>query len=178
MYRFEYNITEQDYFAFNEFCMLNSKTHKRTILLYRCLGFILSAFVILIFIITNTESDYIKLQAIALTIFSIVWFLIGKKSYFKKIRKTLNKLKKEDKLPYSEKGILIFDEVEISDISTDKELKAPYSTVTKLVNTDNFIYILCYGGIGYIVPLRIIDNNINIDEFKSFIESKTGLNFK
>ncbi len=178
MYRFEYSITEQDYFEFNKFYMLTSKTHKRAILFYRCLGFILSLLIILIFIITNAESGFIILESICLGIFSIIWFVLGEKTYFKKLRKTINKLKKEDKLPYSEQGILIFSETEITDISPNKELKAPYSRITQLVIKNNTFYICCSGGMGYIVPFRIIPDNINVGALKSFLESKTGLTFK
>ena len=157
--------------------MLNSKTHRRTILIYRCLGFILSALVVLIFFIADAETDYIILQASVLLIFSILWFVFGKKTYFKKLKKTLSKLKKEDKLPYSEKGTLIFSETEIADIAPNKELKFAYSNVTQLTIRNDTIYICCAVGIGYIVPFRIIPDNINLKEFKSFLESKTGLTF-
>ena len=178
MYRFEYDITEQDYFEFNKFYMLNSKTHKRTILIYRCLGFIISLLAILIFIVANAETGLIVLESILLGIFSILWFSFGKRTYFKKLKKQFSKLKAEDKLPYSEKGTLIFSETEITNIAPNKELKAAFSSITQLAIRNGTIYICCTGGIGYIVPFRIIPDNINIEEFKSFLENKTGLTFK
>ncbi len=47
MYRFEYDITVQEYMQFNEYHLLNSATGKRELLLTKCMGFIVSIVLVL-----------------------------------------------------------------------------------------------------------------------------------
>lgn len=176
MYKFEYNITEQEYADFNEYYFLNSKTGKRALLLFRCFGFIFSIMALVIFIIANAEILLIIIEAIVLTIFSIIWFITGKRVFFKKLRKTMNKMKEKEGLPYSEEGTLVLDENEITDISTNQEIKTGYSAITQLVDINNAIYIICSNSMAYIIPFRVTGTN-SINEIKVFLEDKTGLRF-
>lgn len=90
----------------------------------------------------------------------------------------MNKLKKENGKLYSDKGTMVFSEDEITDISEDKELKTPYSTITQLCIGSYAIYIYLSPVMAYVLPFRIIPDNTNLEEFKSFLAAKTGLTFK
>lgn len=175
MYRFEYYITEQEYLQFNEYHLLNSAAGKRGLILTKCMGLIFSIVLVVAFIIAGAESGLIITETIFLAVFSIIWFARGKKTAIKNMRKQMEKLKKENGKLYSDKGTLIFDEYGITDISEDKELKTPYSTVTQLCIGNNALYIYFSPMMAYIVPNRLIND---INEFKAFLERSTGINFK
>ena len=176
MYRFEYEITEHDYMQFNEYHLLNSPSGKRTLLLTKCMGFIVSIAIIIAAGIIGNNKGQLIVNIIFLAVFSIIWFARGKRIALKSMCKQMNKLKKEKGKLYSDKGTLTFDENGITDISEDKELKTPYSTVTQLCTGNNALYIYFSPIIAYIVPVRLLDDNS--DEFKTFLERKTGLTFK
>lgn len=93
------------------------------------------------------------------------------------MRKQMKKLEKENGKLYSDKGTMIFDEFGITDISEDKELKTPYSTITQLASANDALYIYFSPMMAYVVPLRHLSADCTIDEFKVFIENKTGLQF-
>lgn len=175
MYRFEYDITEQEYLQFNEYHLLNSAAGKRGLILTKCMGLIFSIVLVVAFIIAGAESGLIITETIFLAVFSIIWFARGKKTAIKNMRKQMEKLKKENGKLYSDKGTLIFDEYGITDISEDKELKTPYSTVTQLCIGNNALYIYFSPMMAYIVPNRLIND---INEFKAFLESNTERKFK
>lgn len=176
MYRFDYDITEQEYMQFNEYHLLNSPSGKRTLLLTKCMGFIVSIAIIIAAGIIGDDKGQLLMNAVFLAVFSIIWFARGKHIALKNMNKQLKKLKKEDGKLYSNKGTIIFDDKLITDMSEDKELKTPYSTVTKLCTGNGALYIYISPIMAFIVPTRLLNNNT--EEFKTFLESKTGLKFK
>ncbi len=129
-------------------------------------------------IIADAEIRLIITEAMIFSVFSIIWFMRGEKTAIKNMQKQMNKLKKENGKLYSDKGTLIFNSNGITDISEDKELKTPYSTVTQLCIGHNALYIYFSPVMAYIIPFRTINSNCSVDEFKSFIESNTSLTFK
>ena len=175
MYKFEYDITEQEYLQFNEYHLLNSAAGKRGLILTKCMGLIFSIVLVAAFIIAGAESGLIITETIFLAVFSIIWFVRGKKTAIKNMRKQMKKLKKENGKLYSNKGTLILDECGITDISEDKELKTPYSSITQLCVGNNALYIYFSPMMAYIIPIKLLDN---IHEFQLFIESKTNLTFE
>lgn len=176
MYRFNYDITEQEYMQFNEYHLLNSPSGKRTLLLTKCMGSIVSIVIIIAAGIIGNDKEQLITNIIFLAVFSIIWFATGKRIALKNMNKQLKKLEKEDGKLYSNRGTIIFDEDGITDISPDKELKTPYSTVTQICTGNGALYIYFSPIMAYIVPTRLLNNNH--EEFRTFLENKTGLTFK
>lgn len=173
MYNFNYKLNDNDYFEFNKYHLENSPEGKRNLFLFK----FLMPFFCLIFaiIVLFNNSDYITAAAetAVIIIMSVIWIIFSKKWYFRSLKKSLIKLRKQGKLPYSSEGTLIFDEEFISDINPLTECKTRYENIENIALNDTYIYIF-YGAIqAYIVPLSCFRSEEEKQNFIDFITAKT-----
>lgn len=109
-------------------------------------------FVVVIFII-NFDFQLLLIEAIFMTILSILWICYSKKFILKSMKKGLKKMKKEGRLPYSNEAIVKFDDESIHEISLNTESKTKYSLVEKIAVTEKAIYIYFSSVQAYILPV-------------------------
>lgn len=173
MFEFKITLDDGDYLLFNQYHLLNSPVGKKNLMTFKMIiPFICFMFVAVIFIV-NPDFQLLLIEAILMTILSILWICYSKKIVLKSMEKNLKKLKKEGRLPYSNEAIIKFDDESIHEISPNTENKTKYSLVEKIVVTEKAIYIYFSSLQAYILPVTAFSEDVKKQQFLKFINSKT-----
>ena len=171
---FEYKITldDNDYLIFNQYHLLNSNSGKKYLKTTRFfVPFIFFMFVV-IFCIAGADFELILIEAILMTILSVLWIGFSEKLILKSMNKRILKMKRESRLPYSNEAILKFDEEKIHEITPNTENKTYYSMVEKIIATERAIYIYFSSVQAYILPVTVFSEEMEKREFLKFINGK------
>jgi hypothetical protein len=127
---------------------------------------------VVIFFIANSDFLLILIEAILMTILSVLWIGYSKKIMLRSMRKSIQKMKKEGRLPYSNKAILKFDDESIHEITPDTENKTKYALVEKIAVTEKAIYIYISFVQAHILPITAFSDEMEKLKFLEFIHSK------
>ena len=172
MFEFKVNLNDDDYLLFNQYHLLNSPTGKKSLMTFRFIvPFIFFMFVI-IFCIAEADFLLILIEAIMMAILSILWIIFSKKILQKSMKKRINKMKKEGRLPYSNEAILKFDDESIHEITPNTESKTNYSLIEKVAVTEKAVYIYFSSVQAYILPVTTFSEEMEKQKFLEFINSK------
>ena len=120
-YKFEYQLSENDYFEFNKYHLNNSTDSKMGLLLQK-ISLPITFIIILLFnIMQGIDKIQILIFFVVFTIASILWILTSKKTNERILKRYINFIKKHSKLPYSESAVMEFyDEYFIEKTQTTK----------------------------------------------------------
>lgn len=172
MFEFKITLDDDDYLLFNQYHLLNSPVGKRNLMTFKMIiPFICFMFVVVIFIV-NPDFQLLLIEAILMTILSILWICYSKKIILKSMKKGLKKMKKEGRLPYSNEAIIKFDDESIHEISPNTESKTKYSLVEKIAVTEKAIYIYFSSVQAYILPVTAFSEDAEKQKFLEFINLK------
>jgi hypothetical protein len=127
---------------------------------------------VFVFYIAGSDFQLILIEAILMTVLSIFWVGYSKKMILKSMKKRIEKMKKEGRLPYSNEAILKFDDEGIYEITPDTENKTKYSLVEKIAETEKAIYIYVSSLQAYILPLTAFSEETEKLRFLEFINLK------
>lgn len=172
MYEFKVKLNDDDYIAFNQYHLLHSPTGKKTLISCRLILPVLSFLYIVIFIAAGSDFQLILFQVILMSILSIFWLVFSTKIYFKAMRRGINKMKKEGRLPYDKESILKFDDENYYDITPNTENKTNYSMIEKIAVTEKAIYIYVSSMQASIIPVATFSDEIEKQKFLEFISLK------
>lgn len=172
MFEFKINMDDDDYILFNKYDFLNSAVGKKSLMFFRLIIPFFCTMIIFMFIIANSDFLLILIEAIPMTIISILWIGYSKKLILKSMGKSIKKIKKEGKLLYLNETILRFDDEYIHETSPNTESKIKYSLVEKIVVTEKAIYIYSNYIQAYILPLNAFSEEKEKQNFLDFINSK------
>ena len=172
MYQFKNSVTEDDYLAFNEYHLLHSAQGKKAVNMFRILTPILSLLAIVIFWVANVSQELLVAEIIALSLVSIIMAFYSKKMLLKTIKNNLKRLKKDGKLPFSKETTIIFDEERIHEKSIEAESSILYTSIEKIGEGDQAIYIYFSALQAFILPYRSFESDEQKNEFLSFLNTK------
>lgn len=171
---FEFNVTlnDHDYFMFNQYHLFNSPDGKRNLMINRLCMPIICFFVVLI--IFSSEPDYkiVLLETIVFTVLSVIWVIISKEILLYSLKKKIEKITKESRLPYAQEAIVKFDDEIIHEITKKSEIKMAYSVIEKIGVTEKAIYIYINFQMAFILPVTIFKDEVEKQKFLEFINSK------
>ncbi len=169
---FHIQVNEEDYIQFNIYHAFHSKQGKKTLLLGRLLCFFFSACIITILLLAGIGRSLLLGEIVGLLVISTVWCLTYSTHTKKRIRKAIQAMKKEGKLPYNEEATIEFGETEIVE-STAREInKTAYSEIIDICETEDYLY-LKKGAVNYIIlPIRCLEGKAA--ELADFIRKKTS----
>jgi len=171
-YTFDFNLDENYYLEFNIYHNYNSKASKRILLSVQLL---FPAVLIVSFLInlTKHESAIEMVPSGISLILAIVFFLVVFRFLFKSSLKwTIRLMKKEGRLPFSKNNRLQFDEENIYEFTEVTESKFKYSTIEKIAENDNAIYIYISAMQAIIIPFSVFKGEAEKEEFITFIKRK------
>lgn len=175
MFEFKTTLDDEDYLLFNQYHLLNSPLGKKSFMAFRfIIPFICFMFVV-IFCIAGSDLQLILIEAIFLTISSILWVGCSKKMILKSMKNRIKKMKKEGRLPYNNEGILKFDDESIHEITPNTESKTNYSLIEKIAVTEKAIYIYFSSVQAYILPVTAFSEEMEKLKFLEFINSKVDI---
>jgi hypothetical protein len=176
MYQFTNSVTEEDYLAFNEYHLLHSAQGKKALMTFRILTPVLSLLAIVIFWIANVSQELLIAEIIALSLVSIIMAFFSKNMLLKTIKNNLKRLKKDGKLPFSKETVITFDEERLHEKSIDAESSINYSSIEKIGEGDQAIYIYFSALQAFILPYRSFESDEQRHEFLSFLNTKCQTN--
>ena len=175
MFEFKTTLDDDDYLLFNQYHLLNSPTGKKSLIFFRfIIPFICLVFVV-IFFIAGVDFQLILIEAIVMTILSIIWVGFSKKMILISMNRRIKKMKKEGRLPYSNEATLMFDDEIIHEITPNTEIKTKYSLIEKIAVTEKAIYIYFSFVQAYILPVTAFSNEMEKIKFLEFINLKVGI---
>ncbi|WP_024294466.1 YcxB family protein [Lacrimispora indolis] len=174
---FEFNIflDDNDYLLFNQYHLLNSPSGKKSLMSFRLIIPFLCFMVLVIFCIAGSDFELILIEAIMMTVFSILWIGYSKKIILKSMNNRVIQMKKEGRLPYSNEAILKFDNEKIHEITPNTENVIKYSLIEKVAITEKAIYIYFSSVQAYILPVTAFSEEMEKLKFLEFIKEKGEL---
>lgn len=175
MFEFKITLDDDDYLLFNQYHLLNSSSGKKYLLVYRLIVLFICLMVIVIFSIAGADFGLILVEAILMTIFSVLWIGFSKKKILKSMNKRILKLKKEGRLPYSNEAILKFDDEKIHEITPNTENITKYSLIEKIAVTEKAIYIYFSSIQAYILPVTAFSEEMEKLKFLELINEKVDI---
>ena len=172
MFEFKINLEDDDYLQFNEYHLLNSPSGKKILMLFRFFIPFICFMVVVIFSIAGSDFLLILIEAIMMTIFSILWIVYSKKKILKSMEKGIKKMKREGRLPYSDEAIITFNDESIHEITPNTDNKTKYSLIEKVAVTENAVYIYFSSVQAFILPVSAFSEEMEKQKFLEFINLK------
>ena len=159
------SVTENDFIIFNEYYMKNSNQGKRSTLLSRLLLPAVFLVIIMICLVAKADFTVIILEVIIFSITTVVWELKIPSFIRNNIKRNIETVKNDGKLPYHENAEFEFNDEAIIETTTNSVLKIKYSDVLSVKSTDEYIYIFFGATQAFIIPRRCIGNEYDLEEF-------------
>ena len=151
------HLNIEDYIAYNIFYNFHSKTGKKGILLGRLLALILSVVLWIAFFIVKVQPGIVAAEGVALLILSVLWFFFYPQRAKSAIKRRVENIGKEGKLPYEEYSVLKLGDTDIQSISETEHKKIPYKNVQCLWRDEEYDYIQVGALEAFIVPMRCLN---------------------
>ena len=175
MFEFKINLDDEDYLLFNQYHLLNSPSGKKSLMSFRFIIPFFCFMIIVIFCIAGADFELILIEAIVLTVLSILWIGFSKKKLLKSMNKRIIKMKKEGRLPYSNEAVLKFDDEKIHEITPNTENITKYLLIEKIAVTEKAIYIYFSTIQAYILPVTAFSAEREKLKFLEFINMKIDI---
>lgn len=175
MFEFEITLDDEDYLLFNQYHSLNSPIGKKDLMLFRLIIPFICFMVVAVCYILRFDFQLILIEAVLMTIVSILWVGYSKKVTLKSVRRRIEKIKKEGRLPYSREAILKFDDEGIHEITPNTENKLKYSLIERVAVTEKAIYIYFSSVQAIILPVTAFSEEMEKLKFLEFINLKAGI---
>lgn len=175
MFEFKITLDDDDYSLYNQYHLLNSPSGKKTLMYFRLIIPFISFMVVVIFSIADSDFLLILIEAILMTILSVLWIAYSKKILLKSMKKNIKNSKREGKLPYNNEAILKFDDESVHEIAPNTENKTKYSMIEKIAVTEKAIYIYFSSVQAYILPMIAFSDEMEKLKFLDFINLKADI---
>lgn len=159
------NVNENDFIIFNEYYMKNSNQGKRSTLLSRLLLPAVFLVIIMICLVAKADFTVIILEVIIFSITTVVWELKIPAFIRNNIKRNIETVKNDGKLPYHENAEFEFNDEAIIETTPNSVLKIKYSDVLSVKSTDEYIYIFFGATQAFIIPRRCIGNEYDLEKF-------------
>ncbi|MDE6970323.1 MAG: YcxB family protein [Eubacterium sp.] len=154
--KFMIHLTDEDYIRFNIFYSNHSKAGKRAVNLARIAFPVLSLAVLTVFFSAGAEFGKIAVNAILLTAVSFLWFFYVPKIIEKSIRKNINKMKADGKLPFHEHAQIEFQDDKIVEKNDQEEVRVKYTDIEQICPTNEYLYIFYSAVQAFIIPYHCL----------------------
>lgn len=125
------------------------------------------------FVVFHASNKALIIEAITLTIASLIWVICSPGMLKSSMRKDFYKKKNKGRLPFQKTSVLDFGDEGISEISGSYSDTTPYSSITSLAKSDDRLYVFTDGDKGFVVPLT--DAARNGRRAEKLLVEKTGL---
>lgn len=173
--KFDVTITERDYLAYNYYHHFHSRAGKNAILLMRL---IVPIVLLIIFAFDLLKGfDYIKLISSLIVAIPaiIIWELLVPAIAKYSVRKAINGMKLDGKLPFHETATIELTEDSITERTENSSLTVPYTDITSVGSTNDFFYLYFSSAQAFLIPKKALGSEFN--PFVELIKEKTGCSF-
>ncbi len=173
MFKFDVNITEQDYAKFNAFNMEESKFGKKLMRTLRLLIGVIGLMAIVMFV-TDHDFDIGTLIGITPIVVVVVLMIVFAKPFMRSVnKKTVKKIQKKGKKLYTPVSTVEFLDEYLVETTPESETKLKYSTLdTAYFVREEAVYIYLNIQQAVILPRSCFESQEQWDSFKEFIRGK------
>ena len=154
--KYKIELNDEDYLLFNVFYANHSKAGKRQNNISRASFLLLSVLCILIFIIAGAERGLVVTEAITFSIVSVIVCVFTPQIRGKNIRRHINKLKKDGKLPYHAEAEVEFQDSVIVERSEQGEVRVNYRDIENVYSDKDYLYIFYSVTQAIIIPYHCL----------------------
>lgn len=172
-FRFNINITDEDYYRFNEFQALKTPFGKKQLLKSRIGSMLFLFAVVLLSVIVDGLTLEVILWRIPACIFIgvVVWLL--PKAVMLMVKKQLKQMKKHGKPGYSPSSVVEFYDDCFAETTPENKTEQKYTAVENVfVVEGRVIYLFVNNIMAYIIPRSSFESVQQYNDFLNFIEAK------
>ena len=173
MFKFNVNLTDNDYLEYNKFWNFRSHYGKHQLITMRIvLAVVIGIFMIAVLIMNGFSTDgFIGIIPLAILLALMEIFLKRYVTYTLKAQ--LNSLKKKGKVAYSPVSTLEFYDDYLVEITESNKTEQKYSSIERVsVVRGRAVYLHVNSLMAYILPISAFDNKEQFDSFIEFFNSK------
>ncbi len=173
-FRFEVNLTEEDYYRFNCFSLKNAPHSKQMILNLRLL--ICLIFLIVVFNFASIGEVSVLESSITIIVWALFFgilqlLLLPCEKLLLKLQ--IGSMKKNGKLPYSAHAVVEFDDDDFTEITETRRIQQAYCNIEKIyVSGGETVYIFVNALSAQILPMSAFGSKAHLDAFIDFIITK------
>ncbi|MCL2377932.1 MAG: YcxB family protein [Defluviitaleaceae bacterium] len=171
MFNFNFTLSEADYYEFNKHHSLSNLSAQKFILIVRIILFITLGVGIISQFIAGYEGGRLS-PALFLSIIGILLSIFFKPFVLLLIKWQIREIKKQGKLPFDTNVHLQFDEEIYIESSETAEIKRNYTSIEKIVQGHEAIYLYVGAIQATLIPFSAFDNEGHKNDFLAFINSK------
>ena len=171
MYKFNYTLTEKDYFAFVKFHNKNALSAKRVALLLRVAAIIILAATVFSIVMEGQFGGFFHIFGVTYSVIILFGWVplrnIG-------IKAQLKAMKKDGKAPFGEDAQVYFGDDDVHSISESSETRAKYIGLEKVCEDGGAVYIYMNAIQAFVLPHRAFESDAQRVEFLTFIHGKVS----
>ena len=167
----EYDLTKEEYIAFNMHYIENSPTLKRSLFIQRYV--VALVFLAFPFIFSKIFGAPMLLSFIVYGAIFVAWILYYPKYYMATTKKRILRMIDEGSNAnlYGLRSMAL-TEVGVEEISEHGESRSSWNSIERIDETANHIYIFISSMNAYLVPIRAFEGRTQKDEFMEILKSK------
>jgi hypothetical protein len=160
----EFNLTKDDYIAFNMYYLENSATIKRTLFIHRY--FVSLVFLVLPFLLAAVSDVPFMIWLVLYGLAFILWIIFYPRYFMSITKKRIIKMIDEGKNShmFGFRSITL-TETGVEETKEHGESKTAWSSIEKVEELQDYLYIFVGSLNAYIVPDRAFDNDEQKNEF-------------
>lgn len=166
-------LKDSDYLEFCQYQLTHSRQGRRTLFLQRIMLPLLSAAMIIAFIVFHASVKALVIEIVSLTLASAIWVVGAPEMLKRSMRRDFYKKKNSGRLPYRETAVLDFGNEGITEISGSYSETTPYSSITTLAKSDDRLFVFTDGDKGFVIPFN--DAAKNGRKVAKLLSDRTGL---
>ena len=165
------NLTDNDYYIFNKFCLLKSRYGKKRAITFRLLLVVITLFPVIYTLLRDGLTVMIVPNILLLIIFQLLIIPF----YSLVLKLNIRALKKSGKLPYNITSQLDFLDDSFIEITSDGKNETKYSAIQCVSITDAYIYIHINSLLGHILPRSAFESEEQYSKFLEFLKTKCSI---
>lgn len=172
LFRINVSLTEDDYFAFNQFHSIESKAGKKQLKKTRNMFVICIAIMVLGVFMLNDLTYSITFAAVV-SFFSIVYLLFFKRLMKMSIKMQLKQMKKIGKLPFDSTAVIEFYEDRFAESTDSRRTEQTYASLDRIcILKERYVILYMDSVRAYIFPVPQLKMQIDQEAFLDFILQK------
>ena len=173
-FKFNVNITQEDYIEFNKIAMTQTpagkKSNKISNLIYIAVCVILVLFTL---VNSNFSGEGFIVTGVLIIAFLLVYLTLNKVINNLAIKATVKSLTKiKGKMPYSENSVLEFYDDVFVEITDDNKSEVKYSAIENVFVDEKFVILFINSMQAYIVPTRSFESETQKNSLVQFVNEK------
>lgn len=165
-----YDLTKEDYLAFQLHTAKQSETVKRALIMQRMMGPVL--FLLFTLVVSWVTEEWLLGLFITFAVASVLWVILYPKFFYGYIKRNVNKMLNE-----SRKGnmfglhTLVMDKKGFTEKNRAGEKKTNWAGIERIDEDEAYFFLFTSIVEAYIIPKRSFKNAERQEEFKTLVKS-------